>query len=162
MVGTSICPSQDALRNIFRQGLASLDVHDDGGDDGQHSVIRRPAGTFASHRTPTKYDHGMVLSYSSMPVSPIPVSTRVACDHVDDHTRRSSTSFVRSFSFTPALFPRTPHFPKDQRRGNAKEYPSRKGLTKAEDSWGYTVTELSEEPLDPALFTVPADFKKIH
>lgn len=37
-----------------------------------------------------------------------------------------------------------------------------KSRKETETPWGYTVTEYSESPLDPALFTVPAGFKKIH
>lgn len=36
-----------------------------------------------------------------------------------------------------------------------------KSQKETETPWGYTVTEYSESPLDPALFTVPAGFKKI-
>jgi hypothetical protein len=36
-----------------------------------------------------------------------------------------------------------------------------KSRKETEIPWGYTVTEYSESPLDPALFTVPAGFKKM-
>jgi hypothetical protein len=38
---------------------------------------------------------------------------------------------------------------------------SGKSRKETEAPWGYTVTEYSESPLDPALFTVPAAFKKM-
>jgi len=38
---------------------------------------------------------------------------------------------------------------------------SGKSRNEMETPWGYTVTEYSESPLDPALFTVPAGFRKV-
>lgn len=103
-------------------------------------------------------------AYSPMPGprdTSVPLGLREIT--VDDYTRRSSTSFVRTFLvFTGFLPSGLPISQKTSGEVTLKERPSSKGLKQVEDPWGYTVTELSEEPLDAALFTVPADFKKIH
>jgi hypothetical protein len=159
-------PQPGCAPEYLRQGLASLATFmNDCGDDGQHICDPLAGGDV---RQPSNADeirpwHGF-RAYSPMPGpadTSVPLGLREIT--VDDYTRRSSTSFIRTFLVYTGFLPLgLAVSQKTSGEVTLKEYPSRKGLTKAEDPWGYTVTELSEEPLDPALFTVPADFKKIH
>jgi len=159
-------PQPGCAPEYLRQGLAAPATFiNDCFNDGQHVCDPLAGGDV---RWPWNDDELRswqgFRAYSPMPGpadTSVPLGLREIT--VDDYTKRSSTSFVRTFLIYTGFLPSGLAISQNT-SGNVtlKEYPSRKGLTKAEDRWGYTVTELSEEPLDPALFTVPADFKKIH
>ena len=159
-------PQPGCAPEYLRQGLAAPATFiNDCGNDGQHVCDPLAGGDV---RQPSDADelrswHGF-RAYSPMPGpadTSIPFGLREIT--VDDYTKRSSTSFVRTFLVYTGFLPSGLAVAQNTSGEiTLKEYSSSKGITKAEDRWGYTVTELSEEPLDPALFTVPADFKKIH
>jgi hypothetical protein len=159
-------PQPGCAPEYLRQGLAvPATFIDDCGNDGQHICDPLAGGDvrWPSNDNELRSWQGF-RAYSPMPGpadTSIPLGLREIT--VDDYTRRSSTSFVRTFLVYTGFLPSgLAVSQKTSGEVTLKEYPSSKGLTKAEDPWGYTVTELSEDPLHPALFTVPADFKRVH
>jgi hypothetical protein len=161
-------PQPGCAPEYLRQGLAvpATVIGDCGGNGGLPISCYPLAG--GDVRQPSDADelrswHGF-RAYSPMPGpadTSIPLGLREIT--VDDYTQRSSTSFVRTFLIYTGFLPSGLAVAQNTSGEiTLKEYSSSKGITKAEVPWGYTVTELSEEPLAPALFTVPADFKKIH
>jgi hypothetical protein len=157
-------PQPGCAPEYLRQGLAvPATFMDDCGNDGQHVCDPLAGGDV---RTPFNHDELRswrgFRAYSPMPGpadTSVPLGLREIT--VDDYTKRSSTSFVRTHlvytGFRPVGLAVSQ---KTSGEVTLKEYSSRAGLKKTETPWGYTVTDLSEDPLDPALFTVPADFKK--
>ena len=159
-------PQPGCAPEYLRQGLATPATFiNDCGDDGRRICDPLAGGDV---RQPSDADQLRswqgFRAYSPMPGptdTSIPLGLREIT--VDDYTTRSSTSFVRTLLVYTGFLPSGLAVAQNTRGEiTLKEYSSSKGVTKAEVPWGYTVTELSEEPLDPALFTVPADFKKIH
>lgn len=80
----------------------------------------------------------------------------VAQDHSSNQTG-SRTKLVYTGFVPPGL----PVALKTSGEMTLKERLDSKGQKEAEIPWGYSVTEYSEAPLDPALFAVPPGFKKI-
>ena len=159
-------PQPGCAPEYLRQGLAVPGTFIfDCGNDGQYVCDPLAGGDV---RTPWNNDelrswHGF-RAYSPMPGpadTSVPLGLREIT--VDDYTKRSSSSFVRTYLVYTGFLPSgLAVSQKTSGEVTLKEYPSKKGRKRAEAPWGYTVTELSEEPLDPVLFTVPPDFKRIH
>lgn len=159
-------PQPGCAPEYLRQGLAVPATFMD--DCGIGSF--QPCDPLAGGDVRTPWNHDELRSWRGFRAySPLsgPADTSVPFGlreiTVDDYTKRSSTSFVRTYLVYTGFLPQgLAVSQKTSGEVTLKEYPSRKGIKRTETPWGYTVTELSEEPLDPALFTVPADFKKIH
>ncbi|HSK44845.1 MAG TPA: hypothetical protein VLA83_13265 [Candidatus Binatia bacterium] len=90
--------------------------------------------------------------------SSVPLGFRLVAQDASSPQTGSRTKLVYT-GFVPTGFPVAQ---KTSGVMTLKERLSSTSRKETEVPWGYAVTEYSEGPLNPALFDVPPDFKKIH
>lgn len=158
-------PEPGCAPEYLRKGLATpATFYGDCGDDGQNQCAPLAGGDVRTSSDVQLRTWSGFRAYSPLPGprdTAIPLGLRAIT--VDDYTARSSSSFVETFLAYTGFVPMgLAVSQKTSGEVTLKELHSSKGIKQVEDPWGYTVTEFSAEPLDPALFAVPADFKRKH
>jgi hypothetical protein len=156
-------PEPGCAPEYLRKGLATPATFSrDCGDDGQTQCAPLAGGDVRTSSDVQLRTWSGFRAYSPLPGpsdTSIPLGLRAIT--VDDYTLRSSSSFVETFLVYTGFAPLgLAVSQKTSGEVTLKELHSSKGIKQVEDSWGYTVTEFSDKPLDPELFAVPADFKR--
>lgn len=158
-------PLPGCAPEYVRKGLATpATFMYDCGDDGQNRCDPRPSSDVRGIRSAVELrEWSGFRAYSPVPgptESSVPLGLREIT--VDDYTARSFTSHVHTnLLYTGFLPAGLAVSQKTSGTITLTKKSESKSQQEAEKPWSLNVTEYSESPLDPALFTVPAGYKKI-